>query len=141
MTFVHRVRVRYGDVDAQGVVFNANWLAYFDDAMTRFFDHLGFDPKQTFLDVDAGFDVMLVKAVVEWRGPAGFDDVVDVEVVPTRLGTSSFDLTFTSRVDGREVVAATITYVSIQPGANRPAPIPADVRRRLGDGRGGAAWD
>ena len=32
--FVHRLRVRYGECDAQGVVFNANYLMYFDVALT-----------------------------------------------------------------------------------------------------------
>ena len=41
MTFVHRVRPRYAEVDQQGVVFNAHWLTYFDDACTRFFESIG----------------------------------------------------------------------------------------------------
>ena len=28
----HRLRVRYSDCDPQGVLFNANYLTYFDDA-------------------------------------------------------------------------------------------------------------
>ena len=28
--FVHELRVRYGECDPQGIVFNANYLAYFD---------------------------------------------------------------------------------------------------------------
>ena len=39
--FVHRVRPRYAEVDAQGVVFNAHWLTYFDEACTRFFEAWG----------------------------------------------------------------------------------------------------
>ena len=31
----HRLRVRYGECDAQGVVFNAPYLAWFDVAMTE----------------------------------------------------------------------------------------------------------
>jgi acyl-CoA thioester hydrolase len=33
--FVHRLRVRYGECDSQGVVFNANYLLYFDVAFTE----------------------------------------------------------------------------------------------------------
>ena len=42
--FVHHVRPRYAEVDVQGVVFNAHWLTYFDEASTRFFESLGFEP-------------------------------------------------------------------------------------------------
>ena len=37
MSYVHRVRVRYGECDMQRVVFNANYLAYIDDATDTWF--------------------------------------------------------------------------------------------------------
>ncbi len=125
--YVHRIRIRYGEVDMQGVVFNGHWLTYFDDAMTQFFAWLGFDPTQVFSE---GFDVMLVHAEIDWRGPAGFDDEVAIEVHASRLGTSSFDLRYEASVEGRPVCDATITYVSIDPGRGS-APIPDEVRTAL----------
>ena len=129
MTFTHRLRVRYGEVDMQGVVFNAHWLSYFDDAMTRFFENLGF-PPETFL-VGGSFDAMLVASSQEFRGPVRFDDEVALEVVPSRIGTSSFDLAFTARVDGEVVVTGTSTYVSIDDTHERSTPIPDEVRAAL----------
>jgi acyl-CoA thioester hydrolase len=125
--FVHRIRVRYAEVDGQGVVFNAHWLTYFDDSCTRLMSSLGLGPNFWIKE----FDVMLVKAVVEWLGPAGFDDWVDVEVVPARLGTKSFDLAYRASVEGRDVCRATITYCAVRPGANEPFAIPDPVRAAL----------
>jgi acyl-CoA thioester hydrolase len=126
--FVHTVRPRYAEVDAQGVVFNAHWLTYFDESCTRFFEALGYEPSVAFFHE---FDVMLVKAVVEWQGPAGFDDRVEIRVEPTRLGDSSLDLTYTARVDGGVVCTATITYVSIKPGTHESTSIPDTLRTKL----------
>ncbi len=126
--FVHRVRPRYAEVDAQGVVFNAHWLTYFDEACTRFFDALGFPPATSFF---RDFDMMLVKAVVEWHGPAGFDDEVDIAVEPVRFGTSSFDVRYTAGVGDRRVCVGVITYVSVRPGSHEPTPIPDPVRSKL----------
>jgi acyl-CoA thioester hydrolase len=126
--FVHRVRPRYAEVDMQGVVFNAHWLTYFDDACTRFFDELGFPPAVAFF---RDFDVMLVKAVLEWQGPAGFDDLVDISVAPVRLGSSSFDMLYRAAVDGRPVCDGTITYVSVTPGTHDVQPIPDGLRSKL----------
>lgn len=131
MSFEHRVRVRYGEVDPQRVVFNAHWFAYFDDALTQYFAYLGFDPKETFLEEHAGFDVMLVRAEIEWKGSAGFDDEIVITVRPERLGNSSFDLAFSAAVGGQERVSATVTYVSIVPGESRSQPIPSEVRSSL----------
>ena len=36
MTFTYRHTVRYLEVDAQNVVFNSWYLAWFDDAMSAF---------------------------------------------------------------------------------------------------------
>src|SRR5688572_2391753 len=137
MTFVHSIRPRYAEVDMQGVVFNAHWLTYFDDASTRFFEHLGFDPKTTFVEGGA-FDVMVVKAVVEWKGPAGFDEQVEIAVAPARIGNASFDLRYVATVDGRPACEGVITYVSVEHGTKRSSPIPDGLRGRLeaqvGDG-------
>jgi acyl-CoA thioester hydrolase len=128
VSFVHHVRPRYAEVDAQGVVFNAHWLTYFDEASTRFFESLGFEPATAFF---RDFDVMVVKAVVEWQGPAGFDDHVTIAVAPARIGTRSFDLVYTATVDGRPACTGTITYVSVTPGTHESADIPPALRVAL----------
>ena len=125
--FIHRIRVRYAEVDGQGVVFNAHWLTYCDDACTRFMESLGFGTDFWIKE----FDVMLVAAQLEWTGPARFDDWIDVEVVPLRLGTKSFDLRYHASVDGRSACTATITYVAVIPGTNTSVEIPDKVREAL----------
>jgi acyl-CoA thioester hydrolase len=122
--FTHRIRVRYAEIDAQNVVFNAHWLTYFDESCSRFMDSLGFGENFWVNE----FDVMLVKAVLEWSGPARFNDWIDVEVAPVRLGTKSFDLRFEARVEDRAACSAVITYVAIRPGTKESVTIPEKVR-------------
>jgi acyl-CoA thioester hydrolase len=126
--FTHRIRVRYAEIDGQGVVFNAHWLTYFDEACTRFFEHLGFDAAKDFFE---SFDVMLVKAVLEWQGPAGFDELVDIGVAVDRIGTKSFDVRYTAAVGDRPACVGVITYVSVTPGTHDSTPIPDALRARL----------
>ena len=137
MTFTHVIRPRYGEVDMQGIVFNAWWLAYFDDAAVRFLEALGFSPKAAFADhgKDA-FTSTVVKAVLEWKGPATFDDTVEIRVCPSRLGRSSWDMHYIASVRGLEVCTCTITYVCIEPGTQAARPIPAEARARLQDAMG-----
>ena len=125
--YVHRIRVRYAEVDGQGVVFNAHWLTYFDEACTRFMTDLGFGPG---FWIDE-FDVMLVRAELSWVGPARFDDWIDVRVAPTRLGTKSFDLGYAASVAGVDACTATITYVAVRPGSMTSTPLPERVRDAL----------
>jgi acyl-CoA thioester hydrolase len=125
--FRHRIRVRYAEVDGQGVVFNAHWLTYCDEACTRFMESLGFGADFWVKE----FDVMLVKATLEWSGPARFDEWIDIDVTPTRLGTKSFDLRYDASVAGAPACVATITYVAITPGSNTSIEIPPAVRMAL----------
>ena len=74
---------------------------------------------------------MLVRAELEWEGPAHFDEWIDITVQPVRLGTKSFDLQYTATVDERPACQATITYVSVKPGANTSMEIPPEVRTAL----------
>src|SRR5437763_11691305 len=90
MVFTNRIRVRYAEIDGQGVVFNAHWLTYFDDACTRFMESLGFGPDFWTRE----FDVMLVHAELDWSGSARFDEWVDITVQPAHIGTKSFALRY-----------------------------------------------
>jgi acyl-CoA thioester hydrolase len=128
VSFVHHLRPRYAEVDVQGVVFNAHWLTYFDEASTRFIDSLGFPPAQAFV---RDFDLMIVKAVVEWQGPAGFDDDVAIAVTPGRIGTKSLELVYTATCNGNPACVGTITYVSVVPGTHDSVAIPDPLRGAL----------
>jgi acyl-CoA thioesterase FadM len=74
---------------------------------------------------------MVVKVALDWSGPVGFDDEIDIAVVPVRLGTKSFDLEYRATVDGRPVCTGTVTYVSVKPGSADSTRIPDDVRAAL----------
>ena len=126
--FAHRIRVRYAEVDAQGVVFNAHWLTYFDETCTRFVGSWGFGTDYWVNE----FDVMLVKAVLEWSGPARFDDWIDITAEPARIGTKSFDVRYRATIANRAACEAVITYVAIEPGTNDSIELPDQVRTVLG---------
>ena len=60
-------RVRYSEVDAQGIVFNAHYLTYFDSAMTEYLRHIGHDYQK---EVErSNEDFHTVKTLVEYTKP------------------------------------------------------------------------
>jgi acyl-CoA thioester hydrolase len=120
--YVHRIRVRYGEVDMQRVVFNAHYLAYCDDAVESWLSVLGLNV------FDHGWDFMLKKAVVEWDGVATVHDNLDIEVAVTRWGTTSFDVGFRGSVDSHPVFTTTITYVGVKAGTRQTMAPPPEVR-------------
>lgn len=130
MTFTHPVKVRYLEVDAQGVVFNAWYLAWFDDAMTAFLGHGGL-PYRTMLD--AGYDVQLVRSEIDWKSGVGFEDDVQVAVSTARIGRTSFALDFEVRLGERVTCAGRTVYVVIATDGTGKREIPALIAGALGE--------
>lgn len=128
--FRHRVRVRYGEVDVQGVAFNAHYLAWCDDALEVWFGELGMRTA------GLGWDCMVVKAVIEWSAAARSGDQVDIDVAVTRWGATSLDVGYTGAIEDRPTFLASVTYVGVIPGTLTPHPAPAEVRARLGGPHG-----
>ena len=113
------LRVRYGECDAQGIVFNARWLEYVDVAVTEYTRVLfgSVDPAKT------GVDWRLVKQTCEWKAPGRYDDVLDIRVRTIKIGTTSFVLATEFHRDGALLVTAETVYVMVdRAGAKQPVP-------------------
>jgi acyl-CoA thioester hydrolase len=84
--FVHELRVRYGECDPQGIVFNANYFLYFDVAFTELWRE-AIGPWQEM--VERGVDAVVAEANARFRGSARFDDVLQLRCRVANLGTTS----------------------------------------------------
>ena len=135
MSYVHTLRVRYGECDMQRVVFNANYFVYCDDAVdtwTRFALSDELQKAGSSTDLHAiGFDFMLKTTQLTWHSPVKFGDTLDMHCEISRWGNSSFDVSISGQVGGDSRFDAVITYVSVDPTTQRPAPIPAFVKEAL----------
>ncbi|MGI8596218.1 MAG: acyl-CoA thioesterase [Thermoleophilaceae bacterium] len=126
--FVHRLRVRYGECDAQGVVFNAHYVMYFDVALTELWRE-AIGPYTAM--IESGTDMVVAEARVRYLAPAGFDDELEVGVEVTRLGTTGMSTRMTVRHDELVVVEGEMRHVFIDPATKLKKPMPDDVRRGL----------
>jgi acyl-CoA thioester hydrolase len=126
--FVHTLRVRYHECDAQGIVFNAHWLAYFDVTLTEWFRAM-FGSYGAL--VEAGSDVVLAETTVRYRGPARFDDELAVAAEVERLGNTSMVVAFTARRAGEVLVEGRTVYVWVDAETLGKRQIPAAARDAL----------
>jgi len=124
--YFYLLRVRYAEVDAQGVVFNAHYLTYFDTAITEFMRASGFNYKELF--TTRGLDFHLIKATVEFLKPIGFDRLIEVGVRVGRIGRSSvaFDLGIFEKDDHTCLARGEIIWVCAQVGTHKSHPLPED---------------
>ncbi len=94
MPYIHHIRVRYGECDQQGVVFNPNYMVYMDDAGENWVSSLA--PSGNFLDL--GWDWMVVRSVIEWQAPAHHGETLSIDVAIVRYGSTSFEIGYVGTV-------------------------------------------
>ena len=137
--FRYYLRVRYGECDAQKVVFNSRYGEYVDVAVNEFLRAAGLHADFT----DGDLDFQLVRQTTEWKGPARFDQVLEIAMAPRRLGETSFTIGAEFRVDGEERIIATVetVYVLVDARTLAKRPLPEHVRRALADGAAGRSID
>ena len=127
--FVHRLRVRYNECDAQGHVFNANYLVYFDIALTELWrEALG---SYEALTAD-GLDLVVAETGVRFRAPARFDDELEIALEIERLGNTSMVSAIGIARDGDTLAEGRIVHIFVRADClGEKAPIPDHVRRML----------
>ena len=138
--FRYYLRVRYAECDAQRVVFNSRYAEYVDVALNEFLRAVGFDTNRL---LAAGLDFQLVKQTIEWMSPARFDDVLEIEVEPVRLGTTSFTCRATFRRSESDAIVATLetVYVLVAAETLTKTPMPGPFREALESGARGMVVD
>jgi acyl-CoA thioester hydrolase len=109
--FVHELRVRYGECDPQGIVFNANYLLYFDVAFTELW-RAAVGPWQEM--VERGVDAVVAEANLRFRAPARFDDVLRLEARVAELGRTSLRTEIDVVRDGAVLVEGWLRHVTVE---------------------------
>ena len=121
------VRVYYEDTDFSGRVYHASYLRFLERGRTEWLRRRGF----THLDLaESSGVVFAVRSLqVDYLAPAMMDDLLVVETSAAAVRGAS--ITFRQRVvrGDRALVTASVLAASIR--NDRPARIPADLRRRL----------
>lgn len=127
--FVHRLRVRWVEVDMQQIVFNGHYLMYFDTAVTDYWRSLAMPYAATMHQL--GGDLYVKKASVEYHASAEMDDFLQVCMRCDRVGNSS--MTFVGAIfRGDELlITCELVYVFADPATQKSRPVPALLREML----------
>ena len=129
LPFSHPLRVRFHECDPQGIVFNANFLAYADIAMTELYRE-AFGGWSTIMDA-GGIDMVVAEANVRFLAPLHFDEEIDLVASVTQIGTTSITTLVSINRGGAPVAEVTLRHVVIDPQSRAKAPITDELRAGL----------
>lgn len=116
------LRVRWGEVDPQGIVFNAHYLSYFDVGAAEYWRAIGVPYPAGFHE--HGLDTFAVKAMLEFHGPAHYDDDLEVVVRTARTGRTSLRLAIEIERGVERLVSGELIYVIGDAVTRTPTPLP-----------------
>jgi acyl-CoA thioester hydrolase len=125
---MHELRVRYGECDPQGIVFNANYLLYFDVAFTELWREAVGPWTQM---VERGLDAVVADAHLSFRAPAHFDDELALRAHIARLGRTAITTEIDVLRDDQLLVAGRLRHVCVSRETWRKADLPDWIRSGL----------
>jgi acyl-CoA thioester hydrolase len=118
--FTHRIRVRFAETDAMGIVHHSRYLPYLEETRVAYLRHVGHPYAEMRKE---GVDYSVLECFVQYRQPLRFDDEVDVHLRMAAATRTSFQMAYLLTVD--EAVRATaVTVHGCVTTAGRPTRLP-----------------
>ena len=121
--FLHALRVRWSELDPQGIVFNPNYFTYFDIATAEYLRAIGLPLPQSLHS--EGADLFTVNAQANFRASAVFDDELDIGVRVGQLGRTSLRFDVAIFRGDALLTDGTLTQVTARPDRSGSVPLPA----------------
>jgi acyl-CoA thioester hydrolase len=132
--FVHRVRTRFAETDAMGVVHHAAYLPYLEEARVEYLRAIGHPYRSVRAGEGetggAGREFPVLEVAVRYRRPLYFDDEVDVSLTVGAVTGTTFQIAYLLSVEA-EARATAVTVHGCIDERGRPTRLPAWV----GEGR------
>jgi YbgC/YbaW family acyl-CoA thioester hydrolase len=125
-TLAHRLRVRWAEVDMQHVVFNANYLMYFDVAIAEYWRAIGSGRERELAEIY--MHLYTVKSTVEYHASARYDEEIEVGARVLRFGRSSMAFGFGIWRGADHLVSGELVYVHADAATRKSVPIPQLLR-------------
>ena len=130
MKVVHKIEVRFADIDVMGHVNNAIYLSYFEQARMKFFEEL----------IGNEWDwetngILLARNEIDYRAPVLLNDQVSVETSILEMGNKSMTLGYSVVVErGGDKIICTegkSVLVAFDYHKRKTQPIPEEWRKKL----------
>ena len=123
--------VRYYELDPQGVMHNANYVAFFDQATTAYFKHVNYDYLSDIKETKKDFHT--VQVLVQYNKPLYFDQDIEIGVKVKEIGNSSMTwiMGMFLKETGELVSSCEAVHVYTDQTAMKPTPISDELKAKL----------
>ena len=129
--FFWEATVRYYELDPQGVMHNANYVAFFDQATTAYFKHVNYDYLSDIKETKKDFHT--VQVLVQYNKPLYFDQDIEIGVKIKEIGNSSMTwiMGMFLKETGELVSSCEAVHVYTDQTTMKPTPITDELKAKL----------
>ena len=119
------------ECDAQGIVYNGAYLGYLEIGQAEYYRNLGF--AIYILPQSGYFDFAVVKSTQEFKAPAKVDQIIDLYVRVSHIGTTSLvlHLEIYPEDSDRLLTSRETVYVGYDAATESSRPVPDDIRQLI----------
>jgi len=114
--FAHRLRTRFAETDAMGIVHHGAYLTYLEAARVEYLRALGYPYERV---RDEGIDFSVIEVAVRYQVPLRFDEEVDVAVRVASAKGATFQMEYLLLVAGEVRADAATVHAAVTHGGAR----------------------
>ena len=131
-TVFWETRIRYYELDPQGIMHNANYLAFYDQAVVEYFRNLDYDYEKEIEETNKDFHT--VQVIVQYNKPLYFDDEIEIGLKIKDVGNTSMTWIMAMFIKGTGELASAseIVHVYTDMKTSKPTTITDDLKKKLG---------
>lgn len=119
--FSTRIRPRFAETDAMGIVHHSNYLLYLEQARVEYLRSVG----HPYLAIrDEGLDFAVIESHVVYRRPLRFDDPLDVHVGVAHASRAVLQIAYLLTVATETHAVAVTVHSAVDSTNGRPRRLP-----------------
>ena len=123
------IRVRYGETDQMGIVYNANYATYFEVARTEWLRNLGVTYKNM---EESGINLPVISLSFNFIKPAKYDDILTVSVFLKKKPLVKIDFDYEIINQNKEKISTGNSVLAfMDTKTNRPMKCPEYILEKL----------
>jgi YbgC/YbaW family acyl-CoA thioester hydrolase len=123
--FIYRTTVRLKDTDATGVLYFSEQFKFCLEAFEEFLKEAGY-PLQKLIHTSP-YLIPIVHAEGDYFAPLLVDDEIEVHLSVSRIGTSSFTLSYLLHKQNAPVGKVSIVHTSMSRSTKKSIPLPQEL--------------
>ena len=119
------IKIYYEDTDAQGVVYYANYLKFFERARTEYLRDVGYEQRRL---MEQGAIFVVRELDIKFKKPAYLDQQIEVHTKIIKAGKVSFD--FSQKIfsnEGNLLCGGVIKCGCLDSKEFKPKPLPYEL--------------